>query len=57
MPVLSTQTVPYEGTQRSNVELIDAAVNAIQKAGSKPATTAEVRAELAAYNMPAERAG
>jgi hypothetical protein len=41
------------GTQRSNVELVDAAVNAIQKAGSEPATTAEVQAELAAYKMPA----
>jgi len=29
--------------------LVDAAVNAIQKAGNEPATTAEVRAELAAY--------
>jgi 3-keto-5-aminohexanoate cleavage enzyme len=40
-------------TQRSNVELVDAAVKAIQKAGSEPATTAEVRAELAAYKMRA----
>jgi 3-keto-5-aminohexanoate cleavage enzyme len=45
------------GTQRSDVELVDAAVNAIQKAGSEPARTAEVRAELAAYKMPAGRAG
>jgi 3-keto-5-aminohexanoate cleavage enzyme len=37
------------GTQRSNVQLVEAAVNAIQKAGGEPATTAEVRAELAAY--------
>ncbi len=41
------------GTQRSNVELVDDAGNAIQKAGNKLATTAEVRAELAAYKMPA----
>ncbi len=41
------------GTQRSNVELVEAAVKAIQKAGSEPATTAEVRAELAQYRMPA----
>ena len=41
------------GTERSNVELVDAAVKAIQKAGSEPATTAEVRAELAAYKRPA----
>ena len=40
-------------TQHSNVELVDAAVKAIQKAGSEPATTAEVRAELAAYKMRA----
>ena len=44
------------GTQRSNVELVDAAVNAIQRAGSEPATGAEVRAELAAYKIPAELA-
>jgi 3-keto-5-aminohexanoate cleavage enzyme len=44
------------GTQRSNVELVDAAVDAIQKAGSEPATTAEVRAELAAYGMSTRRA-
>lgn len=43
------------GTQRSNVELVEAAVNTIQKAGSEPATTAEVRAEFAAYQMPANR--
>jgi len=42
------EDAPY-GSQRSNVELLDAAVKAIQKAGSEPATTAEVRAELAAY--------
>src|SRR5215469_808990 len=41
------------GEQRSNVELVDAAVKAIQKAGSEPATTADVRAELAKYKMPA----
>jgi 3-keto-5-aminohexanoate cleavage enzyme len=41
------------GTQRSNVELVEAAVNAIQKAGSEPTTTAEIRAALAAYRMPA----
>jgi uncharacterized protein (DUF849 family) len=40
------------GTQRSNVELVEAAVRSIQKAGSEPATTAEVRAELAAYKRP-----
>jgi uncharacterized protein (DUF849 family) len=37
------------GTQRSNLEMVEAAVNAIQKAGSEPATIADVRAELAAY--------
>lgn len=45
------EDAPY-GTQRSNVELVDAAVNAIQKAGSEPATTAEVRADLAPCKMP-----
>jgi uncharacterized protein (DUF849 family) len=44
------------GTERSNVELVEAAVNSIQKAGSEPATTAEVRAELGAYQMAAEPA-
>lgn len=39
------------GTERSNVQLVEAAVNAIQKAGSEPATTAEVRAELNAYHF------
>lgn len=42
--------------QRSNVQLVEAAVKAIQRAGSEPATTAEVRAELAAYKMPAGHA-
>ena len=41
------------GTDRSNVELVEAAVNAIQRAGGEPATTADVRAELAAYKKPA----
>jgi 3-keto-5-aminohexanoate cleavage enzyme len=41
------------GEQRSNVQLVEAAVKAIQKAGSEPKTTTEVRAELAAYKMPA----
>jgi uncharacterized protein (DUF849 family) len=43
------------GTPRSNFELVEAAVNSIQRAGSEPATTAEVRAELAAYKMPDAR--
>jgi uncharacterized protein (DUF849 family) len=46
------EDAPY-GTDRSNVELVEAAVTAIQKAGSEPATTPQVRAELAAYKMPA----
>jgi 3-keto-5-aminohexanoate cleavage enzyme len=50
------EDAPY-GTQRSNVELVEAAVNAIQKAGSEPATTADVRADLAAYRMPAAQPG
>ena len=41
------------GAMRSNLELVDAAVNAIQKAVSEPATAAEVRAEIAAYKFPA----
>jgi 3-keto-5-aminohexanoate cleavage enzyme len=45
------EDVPY-GRRRSNVELVEAATNAIQKAGSEPPTTAEVRAELAVYKMP-----
>ena len=43
-------------SQRTNVELVEAAVNAIQKAGSEPATAAEVRASLAAYKMPVAQA-
>jgi len=39
--------------QRTNVALVEAAVNAIQKARSEPATASEVRASLAAYRMPA----
>src|SRR5713101_5216039 len=50
------EDAPYR-TQRSNVELVEAAVNAIQKVGSEPATTAEVRAELAAFKMPVGGAG
>jgi 3-keto-5-aminohexanoate cleavage enzyme len=41
------------GISRSNVDLVDAAVNAIQKAGSEPASASEVRAELAEYKLPA----
>lgn len=42
---------PFQ-SRHSNVELVEAAVTAIQKAGSEPATAAEVRAELAAYRRP-----
>jgi 3-keto-5-aminohexanoate cleavage enzyme len=45
------EDAPYQ-TQRSNLELVDAAVEAIQRAGSEPASAAEVRAQLAAYKMP-----
>jgi 3-keto-5-aminohexanoate cleavage enzyme len=48
------EDAPFQ-TDRSNLELVEAAVNAIQKAGSEPATTAEVRAELAAYKTPPGR--
>lgn len=41
------------GATKSNLELVDAAVNAIQKAGSEPASAAEVRAELSSYKLPA----
>jgi 3-keto-5-aminohexanoate cleavage enzyme len=41
------------GLERSNLELVSAAVNAIQKAGSEPASTAEVRSELGAYKSRA----
>jgi 3-keto-5-aminohexanoate cleavage enzyme len=40
------------GISRSNLDLVVAAVNAIQKAGSQPATASEVRAELTAYKLP-----
>ena len=42
---------PFQ-SPRSNAELVEAAVTAIQKAGGEPATAAEVRAELAAYKRP-----
>ena len=45
------EDAPYN-TQRSNLELVDAAVDAIQRAGSEPASAAEVRMQLAAYKMP-----
>ena len=45
------EDAPYN-TQRSNLELVDAAVDAIQRAGSEPANAAEVRMQLAAYKMP-----
>jgi uncharacterized protein (DUF849 family) len=41
------------GAAPSNLDLVRAAVNAIQKAGSEPASAAEVRAELSAYRLPA----
>jgi uncharacterized protein (DUF849 family) len=39
-------------SKRSNVELVETAVAAIQKTGREPATAAEVRSELAAYKRP-----
>ncbi len=45
------EDTPFQA-RRTNVELVEAAVNAIQKAGGEPATAAEVRASLAAYRMP-----
>jgi uncharacterized protein (DUF849 family) len=41
---------------RTNVELVNAAVTAIQKAGGEPATATEIRASLATYKMPASSA-
>ena len=43
-------------SSRTNIELVETAVTAIQKAGSEPATAAEIRASLAAYKMPAASA-
>ena len=40
------------GVGRSNLDLVDAAVNAIQRARSEPASASEVRAELSAYKLP-----
>jgi 3-keto-5-aminohexanoate cleavage enzyme len=39
-------------SNRSNLELVEAAVNAIQKAGSEPATAADVRAALKSGKAP-----
>jgi len=41
---------------RIPIKLVEAAVNAIQKAGSEPATATDIRASLAAYKMPAASA-
>jgi uncharacterized protein (DUF849 family) len=43
-------------SQRTNMELVEAAVKAIQKAGSEPATAADIRASLAVYKTPAATA-
>lgn len=48
------EDAPFHSS-RKNIELVDAAVNAIQKAGSEPATAADIRASLATYKMPAAR--
>jgi len=40
------------GSQCSNVELVEAAVAAIQKAGGEPATAADVRKTLAGCKPP-----
>jgi 3-keto-5-aminohexanoate cleavage enzyme len=45
------EDAPYN-SPRSNLELVDAAVNAIQKAGSEPATAADVRSALKASGLP-----
>ncbi len=39
-------------SKQSNLELVEAAVNAIQKAGGEPATASDVRAELKAWKAP-----
>jgi len=39
-------------SNRSNLELVEAAANAIRKAGGEPATAADVRAELKAWKAP-----
>jgi 3-keto-5-aminohexanoate cleavage enzyme len=49
------EDAPFQSS-RTNVELVEAAVKAIQKAGNEPATAADVRASLAAYKMPATKA-
>jgi 3-keto-5-aminohexanoate cleavage enzyme len=49
------EDAPFNSS-RKNIELVDAAVKAIQKAGSEPATAAEIRASLAEYKMPAASA-
>lgn len=40
------------GSTRRNVEWVEAAVAAIQKAGAEPATASEIRETLAAYRRP-----
>jgi 3-keto-5-aminohexanoate cleavage enzyme len=45
------EDTPFQSSA-SNVTLVEAAVEALQKAGSEPATAADVRADLAAYKRP-----
>jgi uncharacterized protein (DUF849 family) len=45
------EDAPFQ-SPRKNIELVETAVKAIQKAGSEPATAADIRATLAAYKMP-----
>ena len=49
------EDAPWQSSA-SNVELVEKAVAAVQKAGGEPATAAEVRADLAAYKRPEAQA-
>jgi uncharacterized protein (DUF849 family) len=52
---IGLEDAPFH-SPRKNIELVEAAVKAIQQAGSEPATAADIRATLAAYKMPAASA-
>ena len=45
------EDAPFQSS-RKNIELVEAAVKAIQQAGGEPATATDIRASLSAYKMP-----
>ncbi|MGH7962954.1 MAG: 3-keto-5-aminohexanoate cleavage protein, partial [Candidatus Binatia bacterium] len=52
---IGLEDAPFH-SESSNVKWVEAAVKAVQAAGSEPATAAEIRTSLAAYKMPVTHA-